>query len=209
MKRDRKEGLFKKELVLEAIKQSFIKLHPKYQFRNPVMFTVEIGTVVMMVVCAWILSGENSQGSFAYNFIIFLILLATLLFANFAEALAEAKLRWSNAGIVNYELVVGEHRNYWSRGCTWTSIVVDGVVGDTVVTPPGSSCSQVGWTVEQLHDDIGGMLSAIEEFAGPEWGRHTLDVTFDDVGVPVEIEFDLTNGDDEETSTRASLTPRS
>ena len=55
------------------------------------MFTVEIGTVVMMFVCAWILSGETSQGSFAYNFIIFLILLATLLFANFAEALAEAR----------------------------------------------------------------------------------------------------------------------
>ena len=91
MKRDRKEGLFKKDLVMEAIKQSFVKLNPKYQFRSPVMFTVEIGTFVMMFVCAWILSGETSQGSFAYNFIIFLILLATLLFANFAEALAEAR----------------------------------------------------------------------------------------------------------------------
>ncbi len=91
MKRDRKDGLFKKELVFEAIKQSFVKLNPKYQFRSPVMFTVEIGTFVMMFVCVWILSGEHSQGSFAYNLIIFLILLATLLFANFAEALAEAR----------------------------------------------------------------------------------------------------------------------
>ena len=80
MKRDRKESLFKKDLFMEAIKQSFIKLNPKYQFRNPVMFTVEIGTVVMMVVCAWILLGENTQGTFAYNFIIFVILLLTLLF---------------------------------------------------------------------------------------------------------------------------------
>ncbi len=91
MKADNKESLFKKDLVAEAIKQSFIKLNPKYQYRNPVMFTVEIGTMVMMFVCAWILSGERSQGSFAYNFIIFLILLVTLLFANFAEALAEAR----------------------------------------------------------------------------------------------------------------------
>ena len=91
MKRDRKGGLFQKDLVMEAIKQSFIKLNPKYQFRNPVMFTVEIGTVVMAFVCAWILAGEKSQGSFAYNLIIFLILLVTLLFANFAEALAEAR----------------------------------------------------------------------------------------------------------------------
>src|ERR1700744_6343638 len=91
MKRDRKESLFKKKLVLEAIKQSFIKLNPKYQFRNPVMFTVEIGTVVMMFVCAWILSGETSQGTFAYTLIIFLLLMISLLFANFAEALAEAR----------------------------------------------------------------------------------------------------------------------
>jgi len=91
MERNAKESLFKRELVTEAIKQSFIKLNPRYQFRNPVMFTVEIGTVVMMIVCAWILSGEKSQGTFVYNFIIFLILLLTLLFANFAEALAEAR----------------------------------------------------------------------------------------------------------------------
>ena len=91
MSRKQKEGLFKRELVLEAVKQSFVKLNPKYQFRSPVMFTVEIGTFVMLFVCAWILAGETSQGSFTYNFIIFLILLLTLLFANFAEALAEAR----------------------------------------------------------------------------------------------------------------------
>ena len=55
------------------------------------MFTVEIGTTIMLCVCIWILTGETSQGSFAYNFIIFLILLFTLLFANFAEAIAEAR----------------------------------------------------------------------------------------------------------------------
>ncbi|MEP7092926.1 MAG: potassium-transporting ATPase subunit KdpB [Flavobacterium sp.] len=84
-------NLFQKELVNEALKQSFVKLNPKIMFRNPVMFTVEIGTFVMFFVCLWILSGENSQGSFAYNFTIFLILSATLLFANFAEAIAEAR----------------------------------------------------------------------------------------------------------------------
>ena len=84
-------NLFQKELVQEAFKQSFVKLNPKIMFRNPVMFTVEIGTVIMFFVCLWILSGEASQGSFIYNFIIFLVLLITLLFANFAEAIAEAR----------------------------------------------------------------------------------------------------------------------
>ena len=59
--------------------------------RNPVMFTVEIGAVVMLAVCLWILTGEHSQGAFGYNFTLFAWLLLTLLFANFAEALAEAR----------------------------------------------------------------------------------------------------------------------
>lgn len=84
-------SLFQKDLVNQALKQSFIKLNPKILFRNPVMFTVEIGTFVMFVVCLWTLSGNTSQGSFGYNFVIFLILLLTLLFANFAEAIAEAR----------------------------------------------------------------------------------------------------------------------
>ena len=66
-------NLFQKELVNEAFKQSFVKLNPKIMFKNPVMFTVEIGTIVMFFVCLWILSGEASQGSFMYNFIVFLV----------------------------------------------------------------------------------------------------------------------------------------
>lgn len=84
-------SLFQKELVKEALRQSFVKLNPKTMFRNPVMFTVEIGTLVMFIVCLWILIGEKSQGSFTYNFFVFLVLLLTLLFANFAEAIAEAR----------------------------------------------------------------------------------------------------------------------
>lgn len=84
-------SLFQKDLVNEALKQSFIKLNPKILFRNPVMFTVGIGTAIMFAVCVWILSGNTTQGTFAYNFVVFLILLLTLLFANFAEAIAEAR----------------------------------------------------------------------------------------------------------------------
>jgi len=82
---------FDTELLKVAFKQAFIKLNPKEMLRNPVMFTVEVCTVVMLVVCIAILLGDQSQGSFGYNFIVFLILLLTLLFANFAESLAEAR----------------------------------------------------------------------------------------------------------------------
>lgn len=83
--------LFEPALVKEALKQSFIKLNPRILFRNPVMFTVEIGTAVMLGVCIWVLAGETSQGSFIYNLLILAILFVTLLFANFAEAIAEAR----------------------------------------------------------------------------------------------------------------------
>ncbi|MEJ5053653.1 potassium-transporting ATPase subunit KdpB [Sphingobacterium sp. MYb382] len=85
------QSLFQREMVLQALKQSFVKLNPKILFRNPVMFTVEIGTFIMAMVCLWIVTGERSQGSFGYNFTVFLILFLTLLFGNFAEAIAEAR----------------------------------------------------------------------------------------------------------------------
>ena len=85
------QSLFQKEIVQQALVQSFVKLNPKLMFKNPVMFTVEIGTIVMLFVSIWTLAGETSQGSFGYNFVVFLVLLFTLLFANFAEAIAEAR----------------------------------------------------------------------------------------------------------------------
>lgn len=88
---ERSAALFSGDLVGTALKQSFIKLNPKIMFRNPVMFTVEIGTMIMLLVCIYIATGATGQGTFSYNFIVFLILLLTLLFANFAEAIAEAR----------------------------------------------------------------------------------------------------------------------
>jgi K+-transporting ATPase ATPase B chain len=91
MKRTTSNKLFEPALVKEALKQSFSKLDPRILVHNPVMFTVEIGTAVMLAVCVWIITGEKSQGSLAYNMTVFIVLLLTLLFANFAEAIAEAR----------------------------------------------------------------------------------------------------------------------
>jgi K+-transporting ATPase ATPase B chain len=91
MTKNNSNSLFEKKQVKEALWQSLVKLNPKVMFKNPVMFTVEIGTAIMLVVCVSILFGAQGQGSFAYNFLVFVILLLTLLFANFAEAIAEAR----------------------------------------------------------------------------------------------------------------------
>lgn len=85
-------SLFAAELVRPALLEAFRKLNPVVLFRNPVMFTVEIGTLIMLFMSIYTLvSGDNSQGSFGYNFLVFLVLLLTVLFANFAEAIAEAR----------------------------------------------------------------------------------------------------------------------
>jgi K+-transporting ATPase ATPase B chain len=91
MKRDKNMSLFPRQQVIEALKQSFVKLKPSVMVKNPVMFTVYIGTLIMLGVCIWIYTGEPSQGSLAYNVAIFTILFITVLFANFAEAIAEAR----------------------------------------------------------------------------------------------------------------------
>jgi K+-transporting ATPase ATPase B chain len=82
--------LFQGDQMKEAFKQSFIKLNPRILFRNPVMFTVEIGTFVMLIVSIYSFANKG-QGSFAYNFTVFIVLFLTVLFANFAEAIAEAR----------------------------------------------------------------------------------------------------------------------
>lgn len=84
-------NLFQPELMNEALKQSFIKLNPAKMILNPVMFMVWVGTLVMAGVCIWIALGENNQGSLVYNLIVTFVLFLTLLFANFAEAIAEAR----------------------------------------------------------------------------------------------------------------------
>jgi K+-transporting ATPase ATPase B chain len=91
MKNTTTASLFQADLVKTAFREAIVKLKPSAMVRNPVMFTVEIGTFVMLAVCVWILLGEQSQGSFGYNFVVFLVLFLTLIFANFAEAIAEAR----------------------------------------------------------------------------------------------------------------------
>ncbi|MDR6881221.1 K+-transporting ATPase ATPase B chain [Bacillus sp. 3255] len=80
-----------KEMLSQAVLDAFKKLHPWVMMKNPVMFVVEIGTVIaLLLTLAPDLLGATEVGR-GYNAAVFLILLFTLLFANFAEALAEGR----------------------------------------------------------------------------------------------------------------------
>jgi potassium-transporting ATPase ATP-binding subunit len=91
MKRQKKISMFQKDILGQALSQSFVKLNPRSMIKNPVMFTVEIGTAIMLAVILKIAMGDQTQGKLGYNIAIFLVLFITLLFANFAEAIAEAR----------------------------------------------------------------------------------------------------------------------
>ena len=86
----------KKLLTPEILKQALIgsvkKLDPRYMSKNPVMFVVETGffiTLLLTIVPG--LFGEGDTGLRIYNLIVSVILLVTVLFANFAESVAEGR----------------------------------------------------------------------------------------------------------------------
>ncbi|MFL0197158.1 potassium-transporting ATPase subunit KdpB [Clostridium sp. WILCCON 0269] len=88
----RKSKFITKEILREAIVDSFKKLNPKYMIKNPVMFVVEVGFIISLLLTFLPnLFGDQGNNLKVYNFIVAVILFITVLFANFAEAVAEGR----------------------------------------------------------------------------------------------------------------------
>src|SRR5215472_2254800 len=86
----RETSLFSRELVLAAVRDSFPKLDPRLQLKNPVMFIVELGSAITTAIFILDLArGRTSQLWFVGVIAVWLWL--TVLFANFAEAIAEGR----------------------------------------------------------------------------------------------------------------------
>ncbi|MFL0246344.1 potassium-transporting ATPase subunit KdpB [Candidatus Clostridium stratigraminis] len=79
-----------KEIIRSAVINSFKKLNPKSMVRNPIMFIVELGTVLTLLVSIFPELFKSSQST-GYNLTITVVLFVTVLFANFAEAIAEGR----------------------------------------------------------------------------------------------------------------------
>jgi K+-transporting ATPase ATPase B chain len=86
----KKRSSYDRALVLEALLNSFRKLDPRVQVRNPVMFVVWIGALLTLVLFFESLAGMD-QGAPGFTLAISLLLWFTVVFANFAEALAEGR----------------------------------------------------------------------------------------------------------------------
>src|SRR5436305_4917778 len=84
-----KQSLWDLKIVRRASLDSLIKLNPATMMRNPVMFVVEVGSVAATILL--LLNKIHGLGGFTFNLQITLWLWFTVLFANFAEAMAEGR----------------------------------------------------------------------------------------------------------------------
>jgi K+-transporting ATPase ATPase B chain len=89
----RRHGLFAPHLLKAALRQAFIMLRPDIQWKNPVMFVVEVGTVLTLIFTVARMMGSFPHISLGYLLALDFWLFITVLFANFATALAEARGR--------------------------------------------------------------------------------------------------------------------
>lgn len=87
---NKKKTIINSDIVKQALKESFIKLDPRVMIQNPIMFVVEVGFVITLIFTFFsgALGGEVSPW---FNATVSIILLLTVLFANYAEALAEGR----------------------------------------------------------------------------------------------------------------------
>lgn len=89
---NRKQKMITPEIFKQALLGSFLKLDPRYMIKNPVMFVVEIGFVITLLLTVIPgVFGESGSDMRIYNLVVSIILFLTVLFANFAESVAEGR----------------------------------------------------------------------------------------------------------------------
>lgn len=90
-KQEKKTKFITKDILKTSIIGAFQKLNPKYMMKNPVMFVVEVGFVISLIMTFFPTIFGDDSGLRIYNGIVAVILFITILFANFAESVAEGR----------------------------------------------------------------------------------------------------------------------
>ena len=111
MSKKQNNKLLTPEILKQALLGAVKKLDPRYMIKNPVMFVVEIGFVItMLLTIAPGMFGETDSGLRTYNMIVSVILLVTVLFANFAESVAEGRGKAQAASLKKTQKDTEAHR---------------------------------------------------------------------------------------------------
>ncbi len=134
-------GLFDGEILRQALRDALKKLNPRVQFRNPVMFVVLVGTVVTLV------EAIANGGIFSWSITIWLLL--TVLFANFAEAMAEGRGK-AQAETLRRMRSETEARRVRADGSEERVAASELARGDTVVCEAGDIIPSDGEIVEGI-----------------------------------------------------------
>ena len=99
------------DILRQAVIDSVKKLDPRYMIKNPVMFVVEIGFFITLALCFVPgLFGEQDASLRVYNLVVCIILLITVLFANFAESVAEGRGKAQAASLKKTQKETKAHR---------------------------------------------------------------------------------------------------
>ena len=107
----KKQKLLTPEILNQAFLGSFKKLDLRYMIKNPVMFVVEVGFVITLILAIFPgLFGEADSGLRTYNLVVSIILLITVLFANFAESVAEGRGKAQAASLKKTQKDTEAHR---------------------------------------------------------------------------------------------------
>jgi potassium-transporting ATPase ATP-binding subunit len=132
-------GLFDREILRQALVDAFKKLDPRVQVRNPVMFVVLVGTVVTFV------ESVSNPGIFDWSITVWLFL--TVIFANFAEAMAEGRGK-AQADTLRQMRTDTEARRLRADGAEERVAAAELVKGDLVVCEAGDPIPSDGEIVE-------------------------------------------------------------
>lgn len=142
-------ALMDKALVLPALRAAFTKLNPRVQWRNPVMFVVYIGSILTTLLWLNALGGQGDQGA-GFVLAVAVWLWFTVLFANFAEALAEGRSKAQAASLrtlkkSNWAKKLKEPRH----GGTWLPEQAENLrKGDVVLVEAGDMVPMDGEVIE-------------------------------------------------------------
>jgi potassium-transporting ATPase ATP-binding subunit len=138
--KDKSLSMFDSRLLKPAVADAFLKLLPRTQLRNPVMFVVYIGSILTTLLLIPAATGKG-EASFGFILAIALWLWFTVLFANFAEALAEGRSKAQAASLKSAKKnVVAKKLDAPRRDAHVT--VVDGASlkkGDVVLVEAGDT----------------------------------------------------------------------